>query len=408
MRMLVFAVVFTLLSFGVLRLLLPKVLSWRSWLLLGVGAATVYLGWYASRIGLLAGTPALAVRLVATAWAVGAVVLVAVGIPFLLVRWIVRRLRPVLAPTPAPAEVDLGRRRLLGNAAVPLLAATTGMGGTMSSLRPFEVREEEVRIPDLPPALDGFRIGQITDVHVGLFIDAGHLAEAVEAMNAAGVDLQVMTGDLLDDLEQLDDVFAALGRCRARHGMIAVLGNHEIWRGEATIRAAYARTSAAGGPRLLVDESTVIEHGGARIRVVGVDYPMVRGGHWRLPPYVRDGLMRASAERAFAGAGEGEIRLCLTHHPDFFPFAAERGTHLTLAGHTHGGQVALFGRPLFRSAHDYMLGRYRRGAAHLYVSGGTGHWFPFRLGVPAEVTVLTLRPGPGGGAAGAGRTSVSG
>jgi len=86
-----------------------------------------------------------------------------------------------------------------------------------------------------------------------------------------------------------------------------------------------------------------------------------------------------------------ELVLCLTHHPSFFPYAAQKGAHLTLAGHTHGGQVALLGMPLFWFAFEFMLGRYKSKDSHLYVSGGTGHWLPFRLGVPPEVTILTLR-----------------
>ena len=156
------------------------------------------------------------------------------------------------------------------------------------------------------------------------------------------------------------------------------------------IRAAYEASARRGGPvRLLVDEAHVIEHAGQRIRVVGVDYPMVEGV--RVPGRGRQERMRRSAEVAFAGASADEVVLCLSHHPDFFPLAAERGARLTLSGHTHGGQVAFFGMPLFGFAFQHMLGRYRRGDRHLYVSGGTGHWLPFRVGVPAEVTVLTLR-----------------
>jgi predicted MPP superfamily phosphohydrolase len=83
--------------------------------------------------------------------------------------------------------------------------------------------------------------------------------------------------------------------------------------------------------------------------------------------------------------------LCLSHHPEFFPIAVEKGAHLTLSGHTHGGQVAFFGIPAFAFAFKHMLGRYFEKSRHLYVSGGTGHWLPFRLGVPAEVTIVTLR-----------------
>jgi hypothetical protein len=290
----------------------------------------------------------------------------------------------------AAPEVDLERRSLLVGAgrALPLLAAATSSGGMVAGSSGFVLREVDVRLRGLPPALDGFRIGQITDVHVGTFIDTQYLRATVEAMNQARVDLQVMTGDLIDDLSQLDGTMAALEACQARHGMLAILGNHEHWRGLPPVLEAYAASARRGSPvRLLVDEAHVLEHAGHRVRVVGVDYPI--GPRRSVGAKVE--RMRRSAEVAFRGTAPDELVLCLSHHPDFFPLAVERGARLTLSGHTHGGQVALLGMPLFRFAFDYMLGRYRRGQGELYVSGGTGHWLPFRIGVPPEVTIVTLR-----------------
>jgi predicted MPP superfamily phosphohydrolase len=180
----------------------------------------------------------------------------------------------------------------------------------------------------------------------------------------------------------------ALAACKAPYGMTAILGNHEYWRGLEPILAGYEALAKRAPIRLLVDESHVVEHNGERLRVVGVDYPMARRN-----PLLRSQQMRSSAEAAFQGTAPGEVVLCLSHHPSFFPFAAERGAHLTLAGHTHGGQVAFFGFPLFWFVFDYMLGRYTLKDRHLYVSGGTGHWLPFRIGIPPEVTILTLRKG---------------
>ncbi|MCP3141736.1 metallophosphoesterase [Pyxidicoccus xibeiensis] len=329
-----------------------------------------------------------ALRVFSVGWSVAVLMVVLIGTPVVLLRkWVERKPR---TPAPAPeGAVNLSRRSLLTNVgrAVPVLAAGTSSAGLASGVSGFTVRQVEVRLPHLPPAMDGFRIGQITDVHVGTFIDTRYLHDAVRAMNEAQVDLQVMTGDLIDDLDQLDGTMAALSECKAKHGMLAVLGNHEHWRGLDEILQAYAGVEARGGPvRLLVDSAHTFEHGGQRVRVVGVDYPMSGRSH-----RVKAERMQQSAEVSFRGASPDEVLLCLTHHPDFFPHAAERGARLTLAGHTHGGQVAFLGVPAFWFAFKYMLGRYRQGDHQLYVSGGTGHWLPFRLGVPTEVTVLTLR-----------------
>jgi uncharacterized protein len=306
------------------------------------------------------------------------------GLPFALLRRDAR-----VAALAREPEIDLGRRSVLGGIgrAVPMAALATGAGGVVNGSTGFVVRQEEVKLRGLPKALDGFRIGQITDVHVGAFIDAAYVRRAVQTMNDAKVDLQVMTGDLIDDLDQLPETMAALEGCKAAHGMLAILGNHEHWRGLKPILAAYDDVVRRGGPvRLLVDEAHVLEHAGQKVRVVGVDYPMAE--RIRVDKEER---MRQSAEVSFQGVSSDEFLLCLSHHPDFFPLAARKGARLTLSGHTHGGQVAFFGVPAFGFAFKHPLGRYRAGDHHLYVSGGTGHWLPFRVGVPAEVTLLTLR-----------------
>jgi predicted MPP superfamily phosphohydrolase len=303
---------------------------------------------------------------------------------------------------------DPERRQLLAGLALPAMAASTSAGGTLAGLSGFVVRREQVVIDGLPAGLEGLRIGQLTDVHVGEFVGVEHLQRAVDALDAEKVDLQVMTGDLIDDLQQLDATLAALERCRAPLGMVSILGNHEKIRGRLpAILDGYQRCRQRGVVRLLVDADLVLEHRGAHLRVVGVDYPSGASGGPALRRGERLRRMKESAARAFAGlpapAGNGaggETLVCLSHHPEFFPLAAARGAQLTLAGHTHGGQVAFFGRPLF-GAFEYMLGRYRKGAAHLYVSGGTGHWLPFRVGVPPEVTVLTLTRGQPAAAAAA-------
>lgn len=303
-----------------------------------------------------------------------------VGVPMLLLRWVMTRL---FSNDGEEAPANPSRRKLFDVAGrtVPMAAAVGSVGGVAGGVADFVVRREEIHLPDLPEALDGFRIGQLTDVHVGAFIEVSDVRRAVERLDAEGVDLQVVTGDLIDDLDELEGTMQALDAVKARHGTLAVLGNHEHWRGAKEIRDAFARCSRV---RLLDDASVVLDHQGAPLRVVGVDYPMRQWGP-------REEVMDRQEASAFAACQPGETTVCLSHHPDFFPRAAKRGAHLTLSGHTHGGQLAFLGMPVFRFAFRFMLGRYEQDGRHLYVSGGTGHWLPLRMGVPAEVTVLTLR-----------------
>lgn len=334
-------------------------------------------------------------RPVAGIWSIMALVVMLIGIPLVLAkgllllgRWFYTKMQAGGAAT--EKSVDQGRRRFLASGALLAVSAGISTAGTVQSMGTFEVQHEEVAISGLPQELDGFQIGHITDIHVGNFIDPQELAAAVEALNKAGVDLQVMTGDIIDHVTNIEATFDALEQCTAKHGMLAIIGNHEKWLCLDEVLAQYARRAPRGILRLLVDESTVLMHGSTPLRVVGVDYPMEKGGSHALPIAQRDVYMKASEEKAFADVRKGEMVICLSHHPDFFPFAADRGARLTLAGHTHGGQVALFGRPLI-SPFAHMLGWYQRGEDHLYVSGGLGQWLPFRLGVPKSVTVITLR-----------------
>lgn len=394
---------FTVVAFFVLRGLWPTLRARRAAFAFWAAAVVIHLAFFGARhpeAGLLSPLT----RGALTVWLVACMVVVFLGVPARLLVWLrqrylARRARVQPAAVVAQASatagnaqaalVDERRRQLLGMA-LPAAAVSVSAAGTASALSGFVVRHERLRVRGLPKALEGFRIGQLTDVHIGEFIDTEHLVRAVEALDAEGVDLQVMTGDLIDDLSQLEPTMDALEGCRAPLGMLAILGNHEKWRGEQAVLDAYARRAPNGRLRLLRDENVLLHHRGAPLRVTGVDYPMRAGGRHRLPREERQAMMRASADAAWAGVRSDETVLCLTHHPDFFRIAAERGARLTLAGHTHGGQVGFFRVPLFFFAFEHMLGRYRRGDAQLYVSGGTGHWLPFRVGIPAEVTVLTL------------------
>jgi predicted MPP superfamily phosphohydrolase len=102
--------------------------------------------------------------------------------------------------------------------------------------------------------------------------------------------------------------------------------------------------------------------------------------------------MTVEADAAFAGLSKGDTIVALSHHPAFFPIAAAHGAQVTLASHTHGGQIRLFGRPLV-DVYPFLQGLYRRGDASEDVSAGFGHWLPLRFGVPREIVIVTLRRG---------------
>ncbi|MDR0770673.1 MAG: metallophosphoesterase [Burkholderiales bacterium] len=389
MSLFVLSLLFTLLAGIVLWWCIPVGLRKAWWFFCGV-AVGIHLLWMFGRAEgstLWMTTPFMIVTIM---WSVTMALLTATGVLFLVLRWLYRK---VLR---SPQLPDRERRLLLSAAPVitmSVAASSVAATGVVNAGKPFEVRHVDIPLKHLPAAFDGFRIGQLSDVHVANFITPAYLRQAVAALDEAGVDVQVMTGDLIDDLSQIDETFEALLQCRATHGTVCVLGNHER-RHIDPIMAAYTRYGASGRLHLLVDQSMCLAHEGETLAVVGVDYPMSASGSHMPPKEKLLRQMEASAQKAFAGiaAGENALILCLTHHPDFFRFSAARGAALTLAGHTHGGQWSI-GKMSFAELFDYPLGYYRLDDAHLYVSGGTGHLLPFRIGVPTEVTVLTLRQG---------------
>lgn len=268
----------------------------------------------------------------------------------------------------------LGAPRQLAFTAAAALSLVSGLGALGSRPR---VRNRSVRIPDLPRALDGYRIGQISDVHCGPHTPASRVRGWVARLNALDLDLMTVTGDLITSGEShVSDVAEALGALRARDGVFACMGNHDYF----TDGEHLVRELERNGLAVLRNRGVVVERDGARLYVAGVD------DTW---------TSRHDIGRALADRPAGVPAILLAHDPNLFPSAVERDVELTLSGHTHGGQLAVPGvrrLSLARFITRYTAGLYRRGRSALYVNRGAGTTGPpLRLGAPAELAVLTLR-----------------
>jgi len=293
---------------------------------------------------------------------------------------LLRRLVLRLRSTPA---ADPSRRAFLGRAVNLGIAGgagvVTGVGVVQARQLPAVV-EVDVPIEGLPPAAEGFRIVQISDVHVGPTIHGDFLSAVVDRINELKPDLVAVTGDLIDGyVDDLRDEVASLHRLRARHGSFFVTGNHEYyWDGP-----AWCDEMRRLGLTVLTNEHRVIEHEGARLLVAGVtDVSAGRmvAGHASDP---------AGARR---GAPEHDVRVLLAHQPRSIYAAAEAGYHLQISGHTHGGQYFPMNLLVYL-AQPYVAGLARHDDTWIYVSRGTGYWGPpVRVGAPHEITVLRLVP----------------
>lgn len=267
--------------------------------------------------------------------------------------------------------------------AVPLVAVLATVLGYIGAKRRPRVVNIEVPLPGLPPALQGFTIAQISDVHIGPTIKRDFLRRIVEIVNSLGVDLVAVTGDLVDgSVEQLAVHVEPLAHLRARHGAYFVTGNHEYYSGAPAWIVELRRL----GLHVLLNEHVVLNHRGAPLLVAGVtDYSA----------HNFDPAQRSDPEAALAGAPTGlHPRVLLAHQPRSAAAAADAGFDLQLSGHTHGGQFWPWN--LFvRLQQPFTAGLHRLGKLWVYTSRGSGYWGPpQRLGVPSEIARVRLVAAP--------------
>jgi predicted MPP superfamily phosphohydrolase len=232
-------------------------------------------------------------------------------------------------------------------------------------------------------AFDGYRIAQLSDLHIGGLWPRARAARWVRGVNALDADLVALTGDYVTHGNAFhEDIAAVLAEMRGRDGAVAVMGNHDYF-GDGERLVALLRDR---GVRVLRNEQHELRRGDGTITLVGVDDTWTR---------------RADVARSVEGCGDRAPIIALAHDPRLFPELARRGAALVLSGHTHWGQVALpflaTRYNLSRLSYRYHAGLYREGDAVLYVSPGLGTTGPpLRLGAPPEITVLTLRALPSG------------
>ncbi|MFH2009845.1 MAG: metallophosphoesterase [bacterium] len=292
--------------------------------------------------------------------------------------------RAASAAAPAPGTRRRDLLKLLP-AAIPALAVTTGSVGVARAFQKTRVHRRRMTFAGLPKPLHGLRILHISDSHLGVYRNLDDFGAMIDAARPHAPDLVVLTGDIADALELLPGALRRAAGLRPRLGCFACLGNHEYFRGVDQVLRIHAR----GPVRLLRSMGVGLTVGGVPLWIGGVDDPRRMHGD-------NSGFLHRSVRQALRGAPPKGFRILLSHRPEGFVAAASEGVHLTLAGHTHGGQLGLAGRSLWQSfkPDSYLWGEYRRGPSKLFVSAGDGHWFPFRLGCPPEAPVIELHPGP--------------
>jgi predicted MPP superfamily phosphohydrolase len=371
-----------------------------------VSAAIVFIAVLDSALGHFLprpGTPA-AVLLMARLWmSVSFLALAAVGLTGALNR-ISKSLLAVAAPL-NHERIDRGRRAFFRSAAylaggLPFVA---GAYGFFKERLSFKIQEIEIPVADLPASLEGLRILQLSDIHASDFMPRSEIRRAVEMGNSLGSDLTVVTGDFITGTnDPLEECIAELSRLRAPLGVWGCNGNHEIY---ADVEQRAQQLFERFGMRLLRQENAELAWRGEKFNLIGVDYQRERAASGKKLSMLRgaEPLIR-----------QDMFNILLSHNPNSFRRAAELGIQLSLAGHTHGGQVqveivdhsfsparfmtkfiaGLYQLPLGANSNPANVAAANDSPKHaaLYVNRGLGTiGMPVRIGVPPEITLITLR-----------------
>jgi predicted MPP superfamily phosphohydrolase len=299
-----------------------------------------------------------------------------------------------VAPVPVPASEpeNPSRRYFFQTAtyfagAVPFVGALYGFAA--ERLR-FTVERVEVPMPDLPHALDGLRIAQLSDIHLSGYMTREQVRRAVDMANDLGAELAVVTGDFITGArDPLEECVEELARLRAPLGVWGCNGNHEIYAGCEDLAAELL---GLAGIRVLRKDNAEIVWREQAVNLIGVDYQRTRqlNGRRALMLEGVEPLVRRDVPN-----------ILLSHNPNAFLRARELGIELTLAGHTHGGQVnvEILEQQInpARFMTDFIAGLYQQSSplgvrTSLYVNRGLGTvGTPVRIGAPPEITLLTLR-----------------
>lgn len=280
-------------------------------------------------------------------------------------------------------KIAKNRRKFIRKVSTVLPAAviSSQFTGIVGSYRKIGVPIVRIPIIDLPDELTGLKIAHLSDSHLGHYKDLDDLQTAVEEIKGHSPHLVLVTGDISDDLNILEDANRIIATINPPHGTYASVGNHEYYRGIVRVRRIFEKSPYP----MLIDTGTAININGVSVFIGGADDPVHLRG-------VSLDFLHNTIERTLTDAPPDSFKILMSHRPRGLDFAPKFDIDLVLAGHTHGGQVGISGRSLFENVWPemYLWGIYRKDRSTLYTSSGMGHWMPFRLGCPAEAPVLIL------------------
>jgi predicted MPP superfamily phosphohydrolase len=279
---------------------------------------------------------------------------------------------------------------------VPLVAMSYGI---LSGAHDYRIRRKTIYLPNLPKAFDGIRVAQLSDIHTGSFFNRTAVKGGVEMLLKEKPDMVFFTGDLVNnqssEVKEYIDIF---GKVKAPLGVYSVTGNHDYgdyhnWSSEAAKRENFNSLMAAHkemGYDLLMNENRMVEVDGEKIAILGNE-------NWGAGRFAKYGNL----QKAYMGSEEGAVKILLSHDPSHWDAQVRPGykdIDLMLSGHTHGFQFGVelgdFKWSPAQYAYKQWAGLYENEGQYLYVNRGFGYLgYPGRIGIPPEITILTLKQG---------------
>ncbi len=298
---------------------------------------------------------------------------------FLIVLGVLIKVFRLLYEKSCHCKIDESRRRFLrGIIWVPTVSGV--IYGGLYERRHIEFDDVDIDVSNAPH-LNGLKIAQLSDVHLGSFFSLSQLQMVLNQIVQKAPDILVMTGDIFDSVELNDKAIALINEYTRYFpfGVYFCWGNHEYLRNIEHLKESLDKTNI----KVLNNSYIKILSGAKPLYILGVDY---LGGE----NDSKTALQREEyISQALSDVPENAYKILLAHHSIFIDNGFEHNIDLTLTGHTHGGQFAVLGIPLF-PIFKYMSGRIEKNGCIGYVNRGAGSWFPYRIGCPPEVTVFNF------------------
>lgn len=298
------------------------------------------------------------------------------------------------APSPRPHRRKVLKQLGVFVAAVPFSAF---LYGVLKGRYDYKIHRLTLRFPDLPPAFDGFRIAQISDVHSGSFDNTEAVKKGIDKIAQQKPDVVLFTGDLVNNLaEEIVPYIELFAGLQAPHGKFAVLGNHDYgeyvaWESEEAKAQNLVKLTGYHkkmGFHLLNNAQVTLHKGGDQIKLVGVE-------NWGKKPFPQKGDLN----KAFAQSQPHDFSVLMSHDPSHWDEQVldfPQRVHLTLSGHTHGMQMGVeipgFRWSPIKYRYPRWAGLYKKAKQYLYVNRGFGFiGFPGRVGIWPEITIIELK-----------------